>query len=679
MNFVYPSFLWGLLALAIPIIIHLFYFRRFKKVYFTNVKFLKEVKEETSSKSKLKHLLVLLSRLLAVAALVLAFAQPFIPLEEAAIKQGKKAVSLFVDNSFSMSSMSQDVPLLEKAKQRATEIVKAYSVEDQFQILTNDFEGRHQRLVSKEDALSLIEEVKLTHAVKDMTKSLLRQKQALNSADAEHKFSYLISDFQKNITDITEQELADTTLEVTLVPLQSVQKRNISVDSCWFEAPVRMLNQTNPLIIKISNLSDEDADDVRINLTLDNQVKPLGNLSVKANSFAYDTVNVTILKTGWHEANITITDFPVQFDDSYYFTFEVLPKINILTVNGAYSNKYLDAVFKSNPYFKVTNQNSGKLDYSKFTDFQLIILNELKTVSSGLAAELLQFTKNGGNVLVFPAKNSTISSYTSFLSSFKANEFEQFETKVRSVSYINTDEFIYNDVFERIAENIKLPETKGNFRMTRYGSRGEEVILRYRDGSSYLGKYKVGQGSLYVCSAPLDVKLNSLAQSGEIFVPLLYKMSISTGKDMQIAYVIGKDNLLETANKSSDAEMVYKLKGKEDEFIPEQKSVGPKTILSINNQVKEAGYYKLFLEKDKILNEYAFNYDRKESKMDYFSEKELEEITGKNAVVIKSNENTDFTELIGERSMGKVYWKWCIIAALIFLLIEIFLIKFWKT
>ena len=76
MEFLYPGFLLALLALAIPIILHLFYFRRFKKVYFTNVRFLKEVKEQTSARSKLRNLLVLLMRLLAVAMLVFAFAQP---------------------------------------------------------------------------------------------------------------------------------------------------------------------------------------------------------------------------------------------------------------------------------------------------------------------------------------------------------------------------------------------------------------------------------------------------------------------------------------------------------------------------------------------------------------------------------------------------------------------------
>lgn len=159
MQFLFPAFLFALAALAIPVIIHLFHFRRFKKVYFTNVRFLKEVKEETSARSRLRNLLVLLMRLLAVAFLVFAFAQPFLPQEDAEVQQGNKAVSLFIDNSFSMQALSQDVPLVEKAKQRAREVVKAYAPTDEFQILTNDFEGRHQRMVSQEDALALIDEV----------------------------------------------------------------------------------------------------------------------------------------------------------------------------------------------------------------------------------------------------------------------------------------------------------------------------------------------------------------------------------------------------------------------------------------------------------------------------------------------------------------------------------------
>src|ERR1041384_2944175 len=102
MKFANPYFLFALLALAIPIIIHLFNFRKFKRVYFTNVRFLKEVKQDTKAKNKLKNLLILCSRLLAILFLVLAFAQPYIPRDNGAVHTGDKVISVYIDNSFSM-------------------------------------------------------------------------------------------------------------------------------------------------------------------------------------------------------------------------------------------------------------------------------------------------------------------------------------------------------------------------------------------------------------------------------------------------------------------------------------------------------------------------------------------------------------------------------------------------
>ncbi|HMG14917.1 MAG TPA: BatA domain-containing protein, partial [Saprospiraceae bacterium] len=245
MQFLFPAFLFSLLALAVPIIIHLFYFRKFKKVYFTNVKFLKELKKETSSRQRLRNLLVLLMRCLAIAALVFAFAQPFIP-KNTTVKQGLKAISIFVDNSYSMSSLSKDITLVEKAKQRAREIINAYTDNDKFQILTNDFEGKHQRLISKEDALNMLDEIRVSPGVKELSNVLKRQQQILNTSDLNYKVAYLISDFQKNISDLSAYK--DTLIEVNLIPLQSVEEKNIAIDSCWFEVPVQMANQVNPLV-----------------------------------------------------------------------------------------------------------------------------------------------------------------------------------------------------------------------------------------------------------------------------------------------------------------------------------------------------------------------------------------------------------------------------------------------
>ena len=256
MGFLYPGFLWALLAIAIPIIIHLFYFRRFKTVYFTNVRFLKEVKEQTSNRQKIRNLLVLISRILVLAFLVFAFAQPYLSKKGGPKKEGNKDVSIYFDNSFSMSAESDDQRLIEKARNRAEEILEAYGPNDKIQILTTDFEGRDQRLLSKEDALSRLKEIQPGYSVKNLSKVIARQKQALQSGVNNVKEIYVISDFQKNNIDVNNYQ--DSIYRLNLIPLSAIQNRNVGIDTAWFEAPVLSLNEPNALVVKIRNFSDDN-------------------------------------------------------------------------------------------------------------------------------------------------------------------------------------------------------------------------------------------------------------------------------------------------------------------------------------------------------------------------------------------------------------------------------------
>lgn len=675
MQFLFPIFLTAALTLAVPVIIHLFHFRRFKTVYFTNVRWLKELKEETANRSKLRNLLVLASRILALGALVLGFAQPFIP-HGKDVKAGEKAVSIFIDNSFSMSALSKDVPLLEAAKKRARDIINAYAISDKFQIITNDFEGRHQRLVSKEEALGLVDEVKISPATRELSKVVTRQTQTLNSGKSVNKSSFLISDFQQNISDF--KNIRDTATEINLAPLAAVQERNVSVDSVWFEAPVQMLNQTNRLLVRLTNRSTDKAEDIRLTLTHDGQAKPGGTLSMPANGSVVDTLNMTILKTGWHEAEVSITDYPVQFDDKYAFTFHVAQEVNVLALNDAAPNRYLNNAFSGVTYFKINNQDTRNIDYSKLKNYQLIVLNGLVNISSGLSSELKQYVQNGGNVLFFPAASGNIESYKGFLSGLQANNFVNFEGLSREVSSINTDEFIFHDVFENKSANLKLPVSQGNFKAMA-GARGEESLLTYRDGSSFLGKTTMEQGNLYVCYAPLDEKYSDLSRNGEIFVPMLYKMAISTGKAKRIAYTIGKDNVLDADNKAVGNEIVYKLKGKNEEFIPQQRVVNAKVMLTVGNEVHDAGIYNLYLKPEDILSKYAFNYNRKESDLKYFDAAALKGFTRSNIKLFDTAAEANFTQLVGEREQGTSLWRWCLGAVLLFLALETLLLRFWKV
>lgn len=688
MQFLFPTFLAALAVLAIPVIIHLFYFRRFKKVYFTNVRFLKEVKEETSNRQKLRNLLVLLMRCLAIAAMVLAFAQPFIPLSSG-VKQGEKAVSIFVDNSFSMNSLSKDAPLLELAKQRARDIVNAYAVEDRFQILTNDFEGRDQRLVSKEDALNRIEEIRTGPASRDISKVLTRQQQALNTGKQENKIAFVISDFQTNIADMAN--FKDSLLEVKLVPMRAVQERNVSVDSVWFENPVQILNQPANLLVKLSNRSDEDASEIRLALRHDGAARPVGSISIPARSSKLDTVSFNILHPGWHEAKLSLTDYPVQFDDDYYLTFHVAERINVLSVNGLQPNKYLENAFLGAKYFRLDNADARALDYSKFSNYQLIVLNELPAVSSGLATELKTFVQNGGNVLVFPSQTADLNSYNTLLQNFDAGNLGAYEPTPRQASEINTQEFVFKDVFLNKSANLRLPATQGNFKIA--PARGE-YILTYRDGSALLAKYGQGEGALYLSAAPLNEQVNDLVRNGEIFVPMLFKMAIAGTKSRQIAYTIGKDEVLEAKHQvAASGETIYKLRKQAEietgannqqpttnnEFIPEQRIFGSKVLLTPGTQVRDAGWYRLHLQGDSTLGEYAFNYDRKESDLTYKNDETLAEGLPENMKVLSENAEANFGQVVDEQERGIVLWRWCVIFALLFLALEVLFLRLWKV
>src|SRR5687767_7161309 len=269
MQFLYPSFLWALTALSIPIILHLFYFRRYKKVYFSNLRFLREVKEETSARNRLRNLLILLSRVLAMAFVILAFAQPFIPANDSE-KAGIRNVSVFVDNSFSMQSFGQDLSLFDRARQKAREVVLGYGQEDRFQILGHELSPSQNLWISRDEAVTRLEEMEFTPAVKPLSVITGRQKQGF-ARESGVPVAWLISDFQKSIMDVTA---FDSSTTVNLLPLKSVREKNVAIDSAWFDSPVQTLNQNSTLLFSIHNYTPEDADNIRVTIDIDGQERP---------------------------------------------------------------------------------------------------------------------------------------------------------------------------------------------------------------------------------------------------------------------------------------------------------------------------------------------------------------------------------------------------------------------
>jgi len=412
MNFVNPYFLFALFSIAIPILIHLFNFRKYKRIYFSDIRFLQEVKQETRRKSKLKHLLVLFSRILAMASLVFAFAQPYLPISKVSMNANKNAVSIYIDNSFSMQAIHKNGMLLEVAKNKAKEIVAAYQPTDEFQIITNDFEAKHQRFVSKKEMEALINEIKISSISRTIAEIYSRQSDFLNDNSKTTKNAYIISDFQKNACNINDIK-NDSTIYTFLIPIVANKTNNIYIDSCWFINPIQQLNHQASLKVRIINASDEKLENLPVKLFINNQQKSLASVTIDANSKTEIVLSYMINTTGIQQGKIEISDSPIVYDDIFYFSYEIVDKIAIQCINGNNQNIYLNTLFGKDSLFFFQNANDKNIDYSGFSANNLIILNELESISTGLSSALQRYIYEGGSIVIIPSPKADLISYKS--------------------------------------------------------------------------------------------------------------------------------------------------------------------------------------------------------------------------------------------------------------------------
>ena len=668
MQFLYPSFLWALTALAIPVILHLFYFRRYKKVYFSNLRFLREVKEETSARNRLRNLLILLSRLLAMASIIFAFAQPVIPVSDA-IRSGIRKVSVFVDNSFSMQSFGKDLSLFDRARQKAKEVILGYGQEDHFQVLGHELSPSQSQWISREEALIRLEEMDYTPLVKPLSVVAGRQKQSFSREEG-IPVSWMISDFQQSIFDLDGK---DTMHTINLLPMRGVREKNVAIDSAWFESPVQSLNQTSSLLFSIQNYAADDADNIRVIISLDGQERPEGTFDIASGDMVIDTANITLLNTGWHNVVIRISDYPVTFDDTYFLSFYVAEQLRVLSINEQSENKKISAIFADSDYFIVDQALASNIPYARLDEFNLVVINELNAIPSGLIAALQKYVAGGGNVFFVPSADGPVEQYNALLSEMKARTFLPWAVSERQVGKLNDDAFIYRGVFSRMRPNMRLPKVTASFPYAASGTKGES-LLTFRDGGDLLTFYTLDKGAFCVLSTTLDESINNLITQPELFVPLMYNMTLYTSDARKLAHTIGLDNLIPMDKAVMDQNQPVSLSGP-SAFIPGISPLGSKVLIDVTGQVLSAGIYSL-TQNDELIASLAFNYDRRESDLTLASREALTQ--GEGLMLWDESEETNFTQLIESNREGRLLWRWCIILALFFIGIEIALIRLWK-
>ena len=677
--------LYGLFALAIPVVIHLFNFRRHKTVYFSNTSILRTIEQENSKTKKLKYIIALIVRMLFVAALVIAFAFPYKKDNNAINNNVDNLIAIYIDNSMSMQSHSSEKTLLEDARNSAIKLVENLNQAQKYILLSNDRNPKNEYPMNKDEMLNSLNEM-ITESVsvsfEDIYNSLtfVKKKNNFNSATL---FAY--SDFQNNAM-LSDDFKVDTTIQIVVFPLKSDFQNNIYIDSVWLQSPVLQKNMTNELNARIVNETQNDIKGLPVNFSIDENIVAYTTCDIKPNSHTDVNMQFVVENEGDSKAKVSVSDSPITFDDEYNLVLKIRPVINVIEISSAANSQQpmansLGLLFDGDALINYQSMNKYNIDQNIINNAQMIVVSEDTDLNETMQKSLIEFAERGGSLLMIESQEQKVAesqsnSYIYNYLGIKPVDFDENETKIEYIAKRNS---FFDDIFVKIPDNADLPKVKKHIRFKL--GKNVQNIISLQNGDPFLMMSNVGKGKVFVMSASLDEEYSDLANHA-LFVPLMYKMAFIGGDVSELSYTLGVDKLLNINDISLNVDDRISLKSDNAmyEIFPMIENRNGINYISFFEDLPSSGFYDVY-KNDEYVKTVAWNDDRNESEMSFFSEEKLTEYFKNNDLNLLATidyedvSNGDVVETIVNQSS---LWKMFVVVALMALLIEILILRFWK-
>lgn len=674
MKFVHPELLWGLSLVLIPIIIHFFNFQRPKTVYFTRVKFLKTVQASSNAKNKLKHKLILLSRILFFAAIILAFAQPFIPAPGNNNLSVNTPTVIYLDNSHSMENIYEERPLLHEGQKLVNEITEMMPKGAQFKLWDATSSTASSVFYNAEKTIEINQTIDYTSKSNSLEQVVNKIKQTRErSGEKQQYHAFVISDFQKTTTGQLPAIGLDSLCKYYFLHLKPSSYSNLYIDSVWLETPFIKNNENSRCFVRVANGGDQLAVEKRISLYIEGKQVGSALVDVAAQSQKTVEISFAVQTSGALACEIQLEDQPVIFDNNFHFTLESSPTIRVVHLSSQ-ENKYLKAVFEHEKFFKYQHFNPASLDYNQLKGNDLIILNDVKNISSAMLINLQQHIIKGGSLLIGLPKELDGTAYNNLLGTdlVMVQDSNQY-----ALSTPNEREPLFDGVFEQQHKNIAMPKAQQLWKW----NKSWNTVLQFVSGHDYLAYQRKGKGKIFLMSSPINETYTGLVKHA-LFVPLMYKMAINSKVfSEQLFYRLNQESILIKADslKSND---VIAFENEGITIIPEQRRIDEYIQCNLTASDLPAGVYQVVNKRtSKQLGLIALNPPVLESKLTSYTEEALTDWANGNPNIFIYGEQTPkgFGSAFKQEHQANPLWYYFIILALSALLIETVFIIWWKT
>ena len=638
MQFKYPELLWGLLLLLIPILIHLFQLRRFKKTPFTNVKFLKQVVSESRKSSSLKKWLLLFTRMGLLAALVFAFAQPFIANDTAL--QEKETV-FYLDDSFSMNGQIENVNLFKNTIQ---DFIKYIPNEQWFTLFTNKQVFKDVEVQDIQNELLNLSVAAEHFAIAEI---VLKANTYLSDNAASQKNLVIISDFQQRMGNPTAIDSIKN-INISFIKPSNTILLNTAIDSVFI---AERNNENIELVALLSTNSEEET----IPVSLFNNDKLIAKTAAKFDGTKNSEVRFTINTNEVILGKVAISDTGLDYDNQFYFNIDEKSKIKILVIGNS-SSDFLKRIYTEDE-FDFSTSTLAQLNYSTIENQDLVILNEVQKLPSSLITAIITLSNNGGSFVLIPSTDGEIESYNELASSFYSSQYVNEVSQKMSIATVKTEHPLFVNVFDKKVTDFQFPSVNQRFKFKTKAP----IALEFQNKEPFL----LGGKNAFFFAAAINND-NSNFKNSPLIVPAFYNMGMNSLKLPPLYVTIGNNVEIELPVTLQQDDII-KIADKENEFIPQQRVLPKKVQINFTENPKSAGIYRV-KHNEQTLRHISFNNNRKESELLYAQLPENNNQTSLSDFFLESQKNNAINE----------FWKWFAILAFAFVLIETALQRFLK-
>ncbi|WP_339883763.1 BatA domain-containing protein [Polaribacter vadi] len=648
MQFKNPEVLYFLALLIIPIIIHLFQLQKFVKVPFTNVAFLKKLVQQTRKSSRIKKWLILTTRILLFTAILFAFSQPYFSDKTT---EEKQHTFIYLDNSLSTNATGEKGILLQIAAQ---EIIENASKKDLYSLQTNT---NFSSDITFEELKKTLLNIKNTAQKVDLSTVLLKINNSNKTKTNTLNKNILISDFQNTYNS----EFTNVTPVFSGIKLEATKKNNISIDSVF-------INNTNTenLTINILIKNQGEAKD-NIPIAIFNDEKLISKQSFSIDENSTKTILFTIQNQAKFLGKITLTfSDTFSFDNTFYFSLNSTKKVNVLSIGN--NADFLSKIYTKDE-FNFTESTTQNVNYNSIPKQQIVLLNELENIPESLSKSLLDFSKKGGTIVIIPNSKIELQSYNLFLNSVANAKIQSKISDTLKITNINFNHPLFKNVFSKKVTNFQYPIVKSHYPIQ---AKNSSKIISLENNTGFISQINNTNGNIFWVSSSLS-KENSNFLNSPLIVPVFYNFGKLSFQHSKLFYYLDAENVIDVETEIEKDE-ILSIVNSNSSFIPPQQTYQNKVTITTKDNPTDAGFYHIIRKKD-TLQTIAFNNPKEESLLQFLDINTLKDI---NPEINFSSSIEDFFINLNNKNEVHWLWKWFLALAIVSLLLEILILKFYK-